>query len=802
MAAALATAPAASEAAAGAYIVAVKDLAAFVHRRGDLHYRFQAATLAAEGIARQRAWQQGRGVGCRREVPVAASHGALTVRGRVDGWDAAAGLVDEVKTTRADAAALHRHVGTEHLAQVRLYGALLVLAGEASKELPALRLRLVYLHPKQPDETVFEEVWQPPDLIAYFEATCGCYLAWLEGVEARLARRNRHLKALAFPFASFRGEQRRVAKHAYRGFRDGAHSLVEAPTGSGKTMATVFPALKAMGEGELDRLVFLTARGTGQAAAEAALERCGSGACVAVALTAKARICFNPELPCDPACCTYAHGYYERQPAARRELLATDGVATGAQVAAVAKRHRVCPFELSIDAAAWADVIVADYNYVFDPVVRLKRLEGPLFARAGLVIDEAHQLADRVRAMLGARLPRAELRAALESPGVPAPVAKALRSVDRALGQLPVAAGELCEIPPPTALERAVARAETALLATAVDAERAPALAEATWLLLRFRRAAEAATPGGFHYLASGRGKRRVLELVCTVPSAHIQATLQPFHGSVRLSGTVTPAAVFQRLHGFDAAAPALAVGGGTSSLGVFAVADISTYYRDRERSLAALVALIEDVRRTTPGRCLVAFPSFEYLDAAAARLGEAACSQRPAMDAAARAAFLEEVAAPAAAGAGRIGLVVMGGLFAESVDFDSRAVRSVVVVGPGLPPRSLHRDLIAADESAAGDGRELAYLQPAMTRVAQAVGRVARGGEPGTAVLVDPRFANARYRAYLPRRWRVEQTRAADLPTRLAAFWRRTASAATRPATAQICPRDEAKAGQFPTAP
>ena len=768
-----------------AHAIAVTDLAAFVHRRGDLHYRFQAATLAAEGIARQRAWQQGRGAGYRREVPVAANHGALAVRGRVDGWDASAGVVEEVKTTRANAAALHRHAGDEHLAQTRLYGALLLLAGEALATLPALRLRLVYLHPTQPEETVFEEAWQPADLLAYFEATCGCYLAWLEGVEARLARRNRCLKTMQFPFARFRGEQRRVAKHAYRGFRDAAHSLVEAPTGSGKTMATVFPALKAMGEGQLDRLLFLTARGTGQAAAEAALKRAAkdSGACVAVVLTAKARICFNPELPCDPACCAYARGYYQRQPAARRELLAVGSVATGAQVAAVAKRHRVCPFELSLDAAAWADVIVADYNYVFDPVVRLKRLANPLFGRAGLIIDEAHQLADRVRVMLGARLPRTEVRAALESPGLPAPVAKALRSVERALGRLPVAAGELGEIPPPAALARAVARAEAALLATAVDAERAPALAEATWLLLRFRRAVEAAAPGSFHYLASGRGKRRVLELVCTVPAEHIQATLQPFHGSVRLSGTVTPTAVFQRLHGFDAAASALAVGGDVDSLAVFAVTDISTYYRDRERSLGDLVALIEDVRRTTPGRCLVAFPSFEYLDAAAARLGDVAHGQQPAMDAFARAAFLEDLARPAPSGAGRIGLVVMGGLFAESVDFDSRQVRSVVVVGPGLPPRSLHRDLIAADQAAtAAGGRDLAYLQPAMTRVAQAVGRVARGGEPGAAVLVDPRFANARYRAYLPRRWRMERTRATDVAARLLDFWRRAEAAGRTP--------------------
>ena len=752
------------------HTVAVKELAAFVHRRGDLHYRYQSATLAEEGIARQQAWQRGRGESYRREVRVAATFGALAVSGRVDGWDAPAGVVEEVKTTRADAPTLHTQAGQENMAQARLYGGLLVLCGEAPAGLATLRLRLVYLHPTQPGETVFTEAWTAADLVTYFEVTCGCYLAWLGSVQARLAARDRRLRALKFPFAAFRGEQRLMAKHVYRGFRDAKHSLVEAPTGAGKTMASVFPALKAMGEGQLDRLVFLTARGTGQAAAEAALRQAADGA-VAVIVAAKARICFNPELPCDPASCAYARGYYERQPAARRELLAA-GVVAPAQVAAVARRHRVCPFELSLDAAAWADVVVGDYNYVLDPVVRLKRLDNPLFARVGLVVDEAHQLGERVQAMLGARLPRAALRTALESATLPAPLARAFRSVDRALGRLPRQPGERWEVPPPEALCRAVTRANKALATSAALQPEQKAATDAGWLLLRFERAVEAAAPDGFHYLASGRGKRRVLELVCTVPTAHIQATLQGFHGSVRLSGTLTPAAMFQRLHGFACEAPVLAIGAGASRLGVFAVADVSTYYRDRQRSLDALVTLIRAVRQATPGNCLVAFPSFDYLEAAAERLrpdDDVACQQRD-MDATARAAFVERLAAP---GRRHAGLVVMGGLFAESVDFDSRALRSIVVVGPGLPPRSLERDLIAADNAeAAGDGQALAYLQPAMTRVAQAVGRVARGGAAGTAVLVDPRFASRRYQAHLPGHWRLRRTRAAEVGAQLSAFW------------------------------
>lgn len=833
--------------------VSVKELAEFVHRRGDIHQRQGSATLAREGIERQKAWQQNRNGDYRREYPVAARFGDIEVSGRIDGWNPAKRLVEEIKTTRVDASDLHGQAEV-HWAQLRLYGGLLALGDHTPTAAESgnvddtvdgkatLRLRLIYLHPQAPSasgksggsggsgEKVLDETWRCDDLIAFFEATCGCYAAWWAATRERLDRRDCQLRAMPFPYADFRPDQRRLARHLFRGFRDGVHWLVEAPTGAGKTMASVFPALKAMGSGDLDRLIFATSRGTGQVAAENAIadaveaieagkESTAKSALAAITITAKDRICFNPGTPCDPQLCEYARGYYERLPAARRELLG-QGHARRQQVEAVARHHGVCPFELSLDVAAWADIVVGDYNYLFDPIVRLRRLENEAFARVGAVVDEAHQLGERVRDMLGARLSRATTKAALREANLPAAVAKLFRSVDRALATLASAGGSANgerasdgreggwengqedgrEVQRPDALCRALERLAAKLPETNVRLDQFDAAAEAYWQALRFHKATEWAKPDGFHYLAFGAGGNFAIELACTLPGDHIQTTLASLRASARLSGTLSPSSVFQRIHGFAEDAPFLRSEGcfANDRLAAFAVPDLSTYYGDRRRTLAALAKLIENVRRAVPGNCLVAFPSFEYLQTVADVLGasdnaDVRC-QTPAMSLAERADFIAwlgdaepgneddpsppsrqpDIVLDASSGyGGRVGLVVMGGLFAESVDFDGRVLRGVIVVGPGVPPRSLHRDLIAKDSSADGrDGHEIAYRQPAMTRVAQAVGRIARGDQRGVAVLVDPRFGRAAYRAFLPDWWRLRAVSSAQAARAVERFW------------------------------
>ena len=261
--------------------VAVRDLAAFVHRRGDIHYRYTGSATAVEGIGAQRRAQPERD-GYRREVPVATSvtdNGVtLCIRGRIDGIDDAAGVMEEYKTTRSEVAALHAHIGHLHMAQLKLYAAL-VNDGDGAAAAPrdAWRLRLIYLHPDNDDATQLDETHSRDALADFLADTVADYTAWLAKTAARIERRDARLGRLPFPFAEFRDSQRRLARGAYRAFRDREQLLVEAPTGSGKTAATVFSGLRAIGHGVLDRVVYLTARTTGKQSPIETLERCVLG---------------------------------------------------------------------------------------------------------------------------------------------------------------------------------------------------------------------------------------------------------------------------------------------------------------------------------------------------------------------------------------------------------------------------------------------------------------------------------------------------------------------------------------------
>lgn len=823
-----ATEPAASEATGPdktptiSATVAVRDLAAFVHRRGDIHYRYTASATAREGISAQRRAQPER-EGYRREVPVEATftrNGVeLRIRGRIDGIDDGAGVIEEYKTTRSEVPALHGHIGHLHMAQLKLYAGLVNATEAPPASRDAWRLRLIYLHPDDGTATPFEAVHGRDELAEFLVHTIAAYTAWLARTAARVARRNARLRRLQFPYPEFRDSQRRLARGAYRAFRDREQLLVEAPTGSGKTAATVYSALRAIGEGVLDRVVYLTARTTGKQSPTETLARCALGEqegeqeeepTATVVVTAKRDICFNPEEPCDPACCRYASGYYDRMRPARDALLAS-GVATRETIEAIARRHTVCPFEISLDAAAWADVVVCDYNYVFDPVVRLERLAAPPFDRVGLLVDEAHQLGDRVRGMLSTSMRRGALKRALAEAPPPA-IARRLRAMDRALLKLrretrgtASGSGATAGNPGPVdsnlqsrdvdtdaesriAEPKALLRATGRLLDAAAQTDLGSYPATNEFLFDCFRVQEGQGWRDGENYCDLLASDRRNIEarMVCLSPAPHIDAVLRRYNGAVRFSGTVSPLPLFQAVHGQDAsdgsrAARVCPEWG--SNLGVFVVGDVSTYYRDRAASRDALTGVVEAVVGAAPGNYLVAFPSFAYLDLVVPRLEGVAevVAQRPGMTDAEKRAFIGRLSernvgstgngAPRTS-ASRIGAAVLGGMFAESVDFDGGALKGVIVVGVGLAPRSLERDLIG--ERFGADGFDIAYRQPGMTRVAQAAGRAVRGvGDSGVVVLVDPRFTQVPWSAFFPRYWRPVPAGSREIGAAVASFWR-----------------------------
>lgn len=747
-----------------------------------------------EGIAAQQAAQRGRPGGYQREVVVQGDFpiagGTLAISGRLDGCDLTADppLVEEIKTTRADPAAAERLLGSAHWAQVTLYAALL------AREHPqhsAWQLRLLYCHPDTDDRTPFDRTLTHAELAVFLAETVADYRAWL-AVELDYTRaRNDWLAARPFPYGEFRPHQRALSGRVFQAFRDGERLLLEAPTGSGKTMGVLFPALKALAVGHVARLFYLTSRGTGaMAALDAVRDLDPDGNRVRVVdLTAKEKACPVPGMPCDETC-RYANGYFDRIRDAVRDLLNRGHMCREA-IQAVGEAHTVCPFELSLDAALWADLIVGDYNYLLDPVVRLQRFAAD--AELGVLIDESHQLAERGREMLSLELERAVVRRALaESP--PAGLAKHLERLDRALMALrralvgAKARGEVV-VDPPDPVLRAGERALEVLADDTFELGRYPQCRALLFDLARWRRARTWTDGRGddFRHLAEvleredGRSNVR-LRLVCVDAAAYLAEVLGGYGPHVRFSGTVSPLDLYQSLHGLnDAPAERLESAFRPEQLLTLLVHDLPVYYRQRARTLPHLADLVARVCAGAPGNYLVALPSFAYLTQLAAALAErhpslALSVQTPGMSEAERDAFVRWFQAD---GRTRAGLIVLGGIFGESVDFSHAKLAGVVCVGVGLPPASTLRTEMSRHFEArlgARGGEMVAYQQPAMTKVLQMAGRLLRGPDDrGVLCLVDDRFLKAEFQRFFPRHWQPEAIRAAGVGARIEKFWQAT---------------------------
>jgi DNA excision repair protein ERCC-2 len=508
-----------------------------------------------------------------------------------------------------------------------------------------------------------------------------------------------------------------------------------------------------------------------------------------ITITARDKACFLPGTPCEPDACPYARGYYDRARGAVEALLARRA-ADPDTVAQVAREHQVCPFELSLDTASWCDLVVADYNYVFDPVVRLQRFAGD--AEAALLVDESHQLAPRVRDMLSLTLTRREVEAALaESP--PPDLARRLESLERALTTLKRREdlGEEKIIERPRALIRSMQRfadAAVDLPRSSAPAQALPADAntdassfQATRDLLfnctRWLRSDAWYHNERFVFLARAEGRNIEVHLACVDPGPYIRERFDEYGGHVRFSGTVSPLALYAHLHG-EAEAPAERAGNlfNVEQLRVLVVDDVPTYLRQRHRSVAALARLIHTVAQARAGHYLVAFPSFEYLALTADAYRTChpdACvlRQSPGMSDDERSNFL---AAFHPGAPPRMGFVVLGGVFGESVDFSLARLTGVICVGVGLPPPSLTRRELERHFTERGlDGAAVAYHQPAMVKVLQMAGRLLRSPtDRGALCLVDPRFRDPAYRQFFPDHWQPSVVRADAVAGELAHFW------------------------------
>lgn len=757
------------------YTVAVRALCEFAAKQGDLDMRFTPSPTSQQGIVGHQTVAASRSPSYRSEVSLSGTYRHLVVRGRADGFDPERRLLEEVKTFKGDLdlmPANHRHL---HWAQAMVYGALLC----RQIDLAELTVSLVYfdIGSKREAPPLLQQC-SAVELQAFFEALCERFIAWADAELAHRERRDAALTSLRFPHEEFRVGQRDLAKAVFNAARLGRCLLAQAPTGIGKTIATLFPLLKACPVQELDKIFFLTAKGSGRSLALSALETLQRGRpdmpLRVIELVARDKSCEHPDKVCHGESCPLAKGFYDRLPAARTAAVRAAAL-NRESLREIALDHGVCPYYLGQELARWCDVIVGDYNHFFDSAALLHGLTLAHTWRIGVLVDEAHNLVDRARAMYSASLQAGTLRSvrAAAPVALKKPLDRLRRSWTRLIKGTTHAYTVLYE--PPRALASALQDLTESISEhmTHSPTEVDSALLQFYFDALQFTRLLD--TFGAHSIfdvtlaLGTASSPRQADSTLCVrnvLPAQFLRPRFATARTTVLFSATLTPWNFYADALGLpedtawlDVAAPFKA-----EQLAVHIARHVSTRYRHRSSSVEPIARLIAAQYDATPGNYIAFFSSFDYLEQALDEFGMRhpripTWRQGRRMDEAEREAFLARFAVD---GCG-VGFAVLGGAFAEGIDLAGTRLIGAFIATLGLPQfNPVNEELRRRLDGEYGAGYEYTYLFPGIRKVVQAAGRVIRTtADCGVVHLIDDRFARPEVLRLLPSWWHVgtEQT-------------------------------------------
>jgi DNA excision repair protein ERCC-2 len=767
---------------------AIRDMVEFVLRHGDLNRGAAWGVDPGEAIRIHQEVQSSRPDGYQREVPiqyqVANDDVTLNLSGRIDGvWKRPDGVVIEEIKTVPEIKNAPVDGDPIHWAQAQLYAFIYA----QQNFLDSVRVRLTYVSADTGERHELEFLFTLAQLETAFNTVVNAYLDWAARVVRFREERDESLQKASFPFDTLRPGQEQIVKSVRNAILERSRLFLQAPTGLGKTMGVMFPAIQALGTNETDKIYFLTARNTGHQAAEQALAQMHDQGCrfKALTLTARQKICSNDPANCGPDTCDRAQGHFDRINKALTALFEQD-VLSRQIVEQIAKDFRVCPFELGVEAAIWADIIIGDYNYVFDPTASLKRSGPAVFKRSVCLIDEAHNLVDRAREMLSAEIRLSQCREmekiikdrwpdaakglslickwfkeeAKQHPGNE----RAWEAPD-SLGKIIPLVNDFLE-----SIENHLSDQNTPW---------PPELADQYFDLAGFRRTAAAFNDGHTAFFErDGRDLR--YRLFCLDPSDTVRRALPRQGATIFFSATLSPIEYYQDVLGGQDKADQITLPSPfpPDHLGLWVADGISTLYRQRNQTKREVVEAITALVQAKPGRYMVFMPSHSYMNAIWAEYSvqnpemETVVQTRTMLDDE-RQRFLD--CFESGADTSLVGFAVMGGIFGEGVDLCGDRLSGAVVVGLGLPALSPERQLIRHYFDDRGDrGYDYAFLYPGLCRVFQAVGRVIRSDtDQGAVLLIDPRFSEDRINELFPEHWRPNFVNSRnELAETISAFW------------------------------
>ncbi|MBQ8554972.1 MAG: ATP-dependent DNA helicase [Clostridia bacterium] len=757
--------------------LAVRTLVEFTLHGTDIRRLGGQLRDMQDGMLGHKARQSLLGEGWQAEVPLSlliecCDDFTLLLSGRMDAFcDGDTPIIEEIKLWQHGDAP--QAPFPAHEMQAVCYGHMLCQERGYEK----VGIRVAYVDRKGRIRGQFDSILTSQECHARFLAVLEPYVRRLRVLRQHQRERDASLRHLRFPFGSYRPGQREMAVQVYTAVKLGKRLFASMPTGTGKSVAALFPALKALGEGLTGQVYYLTARTTQRQGALEALRRMRAQPLHLWALTLDAR---DKQCPaktlCHPDYCPRAKGHFLRDAAAIDEMLHTDDWSPEA-IRAMADKHNICPFEFSLSLAEIADLTICDYNYALDPAVHIQRIFDQT-ANVTLLIDEAHNLLSRVRDMLSGAVDGGRIRKLRTVVGKAAgrrhPLYKAMTEVLKVLDDLPIPSDDTTEgvlEKLPQALDRACMELADAFTASQNEYfpwEEAGERVSDTFLpLLSFVRARKRDTTE-YAWLWQGRRSRTVTAFALDVASYFEQITTL-LRGVVCFSATMHPLEDMKRLLGGQEDDACFAMPSPFPKENLLVLQqDVNTRYRFREQACGQIAAAIRAMVEAKPGRYIAFFPSFAYLRQVSEMLDLAHQCQRSAMTDAERAEFL---APYVPGGEAVLSLCVLGGVFAEGIDLPGDALDGVVIVGVGLPQVNLFQETLRDYyDRTLGDGFLYAYMLPGMQKVAQAVGRVIRTEtDRGAAVLLDDRYRQSAYRRLCPEQWVVQRGEAARM---LAEFW------------------------------
>ena len=769
----------------------VRNLVEFILRSGDIDNRSNrmVADAMLEGGKIHRKIQRGMGENYQAEVPLAltieAEEYVLVIEGRADGIaygefsmkEEPMVYIDEIKGVYRNVANMEVPVYV-HKAQAMCYAYIYAL----QNHLEQIGVQMTYCNLDTEEKKYFQEVFTWDELADWFGKLIAEYRKWADWQIKWRRRRQESIQKLEFPYP-YREGQRKLVGDVYRTISRGKNLFIQAPTGVGKTISTIFPAVKAVGEELADRIFYLTAKTITATVAKETfgiLREQGYQAKI-IQLTAKEKLCLCGEEPdlypdfpqvkleCNPQNCPYAQGHFDRVNDAVFELLQESDLFTREEILEQAKNHKVCPFELSLDVATWCDNILCDYNYVFDPNVYLKRFfqdspkEKYLF-----LVDEAHNLVDRSREMYSAHIYKEDIFAVKKIMKLHNhAIARTLDKCNKAMLDFKRECENytVCESVGVLTfhLMRLVSQFEEFFEKPREFPDKKTVL-DFYFELRNFVNIYDLVDENYVIYNELQEDGRFMIKLFCVDPSKNLQKCIDKSVSTIFFSATLLPINYYKRLLStkednyaiyaqstFDEKQRLLAFG-----------RDVSTKYtRRRPAEYERIAQYICAAVRGKQGNYMVFFPSYKMMQDVCEVFAQlepeddlTITMQHSNMNEAEREEFLQ--AFEQESDGTLVAFCVMGGIFGEGIDLKNDRLIGAIIVGTGLPQISNEREILKQYYDRQGlSGFDYAFRYPGINKVLQAAGRVIRTQEDrGIILLLDERFLQSDYDALYPREW------------------------------------------------